>query len=107
MFLTITGFRIFDVMSRIAIVLFFCFRFAKKRQDTYETGSLKTRLEKYFKATMYRYSAIEISPVLFMIGFVMFGKIFFIFEAIVFYVILGVYFPSKRRLIKDLKLTTE
>jgi len=100
---------IFIFFSNLIVIsaLIFSFLYAKKRQETYETGSLKNRVEKYLKATMYRYSAIEISPALFMVGFIMFGKFFFVLEAIAFYILLGVYFPSKRRLINDLKLTTE
>jgi len=68
------------------------------------TGDFKTRLDNFIKATMYRYSAMEISPVLFMVGFVLFGKIYFAIEAIGFYVLLGIYFPFKKRLSTDLEL---
>ena len=78
------------------------FVFTSKRKDSYLTGDFKTRLDKFIKATMYRYSAMEISPILFMVGFVMFGKIYFVIEAIAFYVLLGFYFPTKTRLSKDL-----
>jgi hypothetical protein len=86
----------------VASGLIIGFMYASKRKDSYLSGNFKTRLDKFIKATMYRYSAMEISPVLFMIGFIMFGKIYFIIEAIVFYVLLGFYFPTKTRLSKDL-----
>lgn len=88
----------------VAISLIVTFRFANKRKDTYCNGDVKTRLENFLKATMYRYSAMEISPVLFMVGFVMFGKIYFVIEAVGFYSLFILYFPTSKRLTKDLKL---
>jgi len=78
--------------------------FASKRKDSYLTGDFKTRLNNFIKSTMFRYSAMEISPVLFMVGFVLFGKIYFVIEAIAFYVLLGIYFPTKKRLSKELNI---
>jgi hypothetical protein len=97
---------VFFIFSNLIVAcgLIIGFVFASKRKNSYLTGDFKTRLDNFIKSTMYRYSAMEISPVLFMVGFVMFGKIYFVIEAIAFYVLLGIYFPTKKRLSKDLNL---
>lgn len=100
------AFLIFSQLSVIA-ALIFGFSYSKKRRDTYKTGDFKTRLENYMKATMYRFSVLEISPVLLMLGFVMFGKVFFIAEAIGIYILLILYFPTKKRLSKDVDFLIE
>ena len=88
----------------VACGLIVSFNYASKRKKTYISGSIKTRFENYVKTAMYRYSAIEISPALFMICFAWFGRPLFLLEAIAFYILLGFYFPTKKRLSKDLKL---
>jgi hypothetical protein len=99
-------FLIFSQLSVIA-ALTFGFLYAKKREETYKTGDFKTRLENYIKATMYRFSVLEISPVLLMVGFVMFGKVFFIVEAICIYIVLILHFPTKKRLSRDIDFLIE
>ncbi|WP_372775961.1 hypothetical protein [Mangrovibacterium sp.] len=97
---------VFLIFANITVAISFIvtFRFANKRKDTYCNGDVKTRLGNFLQATMYRYSAMEISPVLFMVGFVMFGKIYFVIEAIGFYSLFILYFPTAKRLTKYLKL---
>ena len=100
------AFLIFSHLSVIAL-LTFGILFAKKRSDTYKTGDFKTRIEKYIKATMYRFSVLEITPVLLMLGFVMFGKIFFIAETVGIYIVLAIYFPTKKRLSREIDFVIE
>jgi hypothetical protein len=99
----LTGYIIFSNIV-VACGLIGCFIYASNRKNSYISGNIKTRFENYLKATMYRYSAMEISPALFMICFAWFGRPFFVLEAIAFYILLGFYFPTKKRLSKDLKL---
>ncbi|MEI7676069.1 MAG: hypothetical protein WCJ03_04755 [Bacteroidales bacterium] len=82
--------------------IFFTFRHARKNEQTYLNGDFNTRFKNYIKFTMYRFSALEISPVAFMVGFVSFGRIYFIIEAIIFYILLAIYFPTKKRLSKEI-----
>jgi hypothetical protein len=88
----------------VAIMFLITFKYANNRKDTYLQGDLKQRLMKYLEATMYRHSTFEISPVFFMIGFMTFGKIYFLIEAICCYLIFGLYFPTAKRLTNNLDL---
>ena len=102
-------FLVFLISSHLMIIiaLIFGFTYANKRKATYKSGDFKTRFENYTKATMYRFSVLEFSPVLLMAGFAMFGKFFFIAEAIAIYIVLALNFPTKKRLSKRIDFLIE
>lgn len=91
----------------IPVMFFFSFRYANKNKESYLKGDFKMRIENYMKFTMYRFSVLEISPFLLMAGFITMGKIYFAIEAILLYILLVIYFPTKKRLSKELNLQIE
>jgi hypothetical protein len=91
----------------VGISLLVTFSIAKKRSGTYQTGDIQVRFRNYLGATMYRHSVLEISPVFIMVGFVFFGKIYFLLEAVAFMILYAFYFPTAKKLANSLNVDSE
>ncbi|MGE5473408.1 MAG: hypothetical protein ACM3UU_04225 [Ignavibacteriales bacterium] len=95
-------FSVINGMSIIAISIGFIYK--KKRNDTYKSGELKNRLEKFVLASRYLYSTIESCVIFTAIGFVVTNYYAFIFETIILYLWLIYIFPTKKNIQREIEL---
>lgn len=95
-------FSVINGMSIIAISIGFIYK--KKKNDTYKSGELKNRLEKFVLASRYLYSTIESCVILTAIGFVVTNYYVLIFETIILYLWLIYIFPTKKNIQREIEL---
>jgi hypothetical protein len=89
-------------LSIIAIPIGFLYK--KKRNDTYKSGDLKSRLEKYLFASRYLRSTIEAGVVFTAVGFALTNNYIFVIETMIFYLSLIYIFPSKKNIQREIEL---
>ena len=74
----------------------------KKMKDI-ELLSLPDKLSRFREASIVRVATMEGSAFFFVVGYLLFGTRVFLFEGIIFLILMGVYFPTNFRLAKEIK----